>query len=233
VSNSRNVILRAIKDALQQKSDLPDLPSKTDVLIQDALADITPGDNKALINQFKNELEKVSGEFIVCENQDQLINAISQELKNLSDPTPLAIAGDGLSVHIANELRNANKNLDIVRTSSIEFPERKYKIAAVHAALVEVSYAIADIGSLVVIQDRTLSLLPHYLPDNIFVILKSDQLLPNLYALFETISIEESKNMLLITGPSRTADIEKILILGAHGPCRLVVLMLENSFDGE
>jgi len=30
----------------------------------------------------------------------------------------------------------------------------------------------------------------------------------------------------MITGPSRTADIEKILILGAHGPKRLVVLIV-------
>ena len=31
----------------------------------------------------------------------------------------------------------------------------------------------------------------------------------------------------LVTGPSRTADIEKILILGVHGPKRLVVLLVE------
>ena len=30
----------------------------------------------------------------------------------------------------------------------------------------------------------------------------------------------------LVTGPSRTADIEKILILGVHGPKRLVVLVV-------
>ncbi|MHB8756383.1 MAG: LUD domain-containing protein [Candidatus Acidiferrales bacterium] len=32
-----------------------------------------------------------------------------------------------------------------------------------------------------------------------------------------------------MTGSSRTADIEKILVLGAHGPRRLVVLLSEQS----
>jgi L-lactate dehydrogenase complex protein LldG len=32
----------------------------------------------------------------------------------------------------------------------------------------------------------------------------------------------------LITGPSRTADIEKILVLGAHGPRRFVVILAED-----
>jgi L-lactate dehydrogenase complex protein LldG len=30
----------------------------------------------------------------------------------------------------------------------------------------------------------------------------------------------------IVTGPSRTADIEKILILGVHGPKRLIVLLV-------
>jgi len=33
-----------------------------------------------------------------------------------------------------------------------------------------------------------------------------------------------------ITGPSRTADIEKRLVLGAHGPKELYVLLLEDRF---
>ena len=32
----------------------------------------------------------------------------------------------------------------------------------------------------------------------------------------------------IVTGPSRTADIEKILILGVHGPKRLVVLLVDG-----
>ena len=36
--------------------------------------------------------------------------------------------------------------------------------------------------------------------------------------------------MTIITGPSRTSDIEKILVLGAHGPKRLAVIVSDNDF---
>jgi L-lactate dehydrogenase complex protein LldG len=35
--------------------------------------------------------------------------------------------------------------------------------------------------------------------------------------------------MTLITGPSRTADIEKTLVMGAHGPRELYVFLLEDQ----
>lgn len=37
----------------------------------------------------------------------------------------------------------------------------------------------------------------------------------------------------LITGPSRTADIERILVLGAHGPRRLTVILIDSGQAGE
>jgi L-lactate dehydrogenase complex protein LldG len=36
----------------------------------------------------------------------------------------------------------------------------------------------------------------------------------------------------LITGPSRTGDIEKIIVLGAHGPQRLVVVVALRDEEG-
>jgi L-lactate dehydrogenase complex protein LldG len=39
---------------------------------------------------------------------------------------------------------------------------------------------------------------------------------------------ERNSCLFLITGSSRTADIEKILVLGAHGPRRLVVILVRN-----
>jgi len=58
---------------------------------------------------------------------------------------------------------------------------------------------------------------------------KLDQLVPDLEAVFARVYERgiASKNsyVCLITGSSRTADIEKILIMGAHGPRRLIVVL--------
>lgn len=66
-------------------------------------------------------------------------------------------------------------------------------------------------------------------PDCHIVLARIEQLLPDLesaLALIKERGIASSNSYVgLITGSSRTADIEKILVLGAHGPRRLVVVL--------
>jgi L-lactate dehydrogenase complex protein LldG len=61
----------------------------------------------------------------------------------------------------------------------------------------------------------------------------TDQLVPDLETAFARLrqqgTAEENSMMVLITGSSRTADIEKILVMGAHGPRRFVVALSPRS----
>ena len=65
------------------------------------------------------------------------------------------------------------------------------------------------------------------------VIASRDQLVPDLEAAFarmrERNTAFQNSYVCLITGSSRTADIEKILVMGAHGPVRLIVVLAQNS----
>jgi L-lactate dehydrogenase complex protein LldG len=76
---------------------------------------------------------------------------------------------------------------------------------------------------------RTLSVLP---PNHI-VIAQEKQLLPDLPAAFELLQKTYNENypslITFITGPSRTGDIERILVLGAHGPRFLTIFLLPNE----
>lgn len=73
---------------------------------------------------------------------------------------------------------------------------------------------------------RALSVLP---PHHV-VVAQVNQLVPDLPAACELLSARYGKNypsfITFITGPSRTGDIERILVLGAHGPKNLTVILL-------
>ena len=75
---------------------------------------------------------------------------------------------------------------------------------------------------------RTLSVLP---PHHV-VLATRDQLLPDLSSAYEILAQKYGSALpsfvTLITGPSRTGDIERILVLGAHGPKKLTVVLVEE-----
>jgi L-lactate dehydrogenase complex protein LldG len=70
-----------------------------------------------------------------------------------------------------------------------------------------------------------------YLPPACVVIAKVPQLAEHLPAAWTAVAPRvadpaQRGEFVIVTGPSRTADIEKILILGVHGPKRLVVILV-------
>jgi L-lactate dehydrogenase complex protein LldG len=71
--------------------------------------------------------------------------------------------------------------------------------------------------------------LPAALAPKLFVVVDSGQLLASLDEFFtDSFGNTDASNLFLITGPSRTADIEKQLVKGVHGPKEIVVLFINQ-----
>src|SRR5262249_40234407 len=88
-----------------------------------------------------------------------------------------------------------------------------------------VDYLVAETGSVAILaqpqEPRSLSLLP---PVHVAVADRA-QLLPDLFGLFAALSAMPSCPS-LITGPSKTGDIELRLVTGVHGPGELHVIFI-------
>ena len=101
-------------------------------------------------------------------------------------------------------------------------------LAEARIGVTQADYALADTGTLVVFssagEGRALSLLP---PIHVAV-LEESRILAGLDELLahEPDFPSRSSAMIFITGPSRTADIEKTLTVGVHGPGELHVVLL-------
>jgi L-lactate dehydrogenase complex protein LldG len=94
------------------------------------------------------------------------------------------------------------------------------------AGISEALYGLADTGSVVLAaspeEPRARSLLP-------FVhvsLLREDRILPGLEELFEAVGGELPSALAIVTGPSRSADIEQTLVVGVHGPGEVHVVLL-------
>ncbi|MEQ1861101.1 MAG: LUD domain-containing protein [Chthoniobacteraceae bacterium] len=113
----------------------------------------------------------------------------------------------------------------------IESDYDKNALEACDAGLTECECLVAQTGSVCVTTrssgGRALSVLP---PHHV-VIASRAQLLPDLTAAYELLAQKYGASgypsfMGFINGPSRTGDIERILVLGAHGPKKLTVLLV-------
>ncbi|MNE05893.1 Lactate utilization protein C [compost metagenome] len=91
--------------------------------------------------------------------------------------------------------------------------------------------AIAATGSLIVWPTREEPRLMSLVPPVHFALLKASEIQDNFYQVQQRHKWAEGMptNALLISGPSKTADIEQVLAYGAHGPKDLVVLILEDQ----
>jgi L-lactate dehydrogenase complex protein LldG len=89
-------------------------------------------------------------------------------------------------------------------------------------------YALADTGSLVLLSSAEEARVISLLPPVHLAVLSRERILTNLDELFHVVPDpgQLTSSMVLITGPSRTADIEQILIRRVHGPGDLHVLIL-------
>jgi L-lactate dehydrogenase complex protein LldG len=64
-------------------------------------------------------------------------------------------------------------------------------------------------------------------------ILQSEHIVPDMSEACDVLGeVFASGNVTFITGPSRTADIERVLTIGVHGPSRLIVMAVDEDLDG-
>jgi L-lactate dehydrogenase complex protein LldG len=114
-----------------------------------------------------------------------------------------------------------------VRSGITDREELRGLCAVCDAGITSADYALADTGTLVMIaspqEARLISLLP---PAHIAVVPR-ERILTGLEELMTVLPkpAEQTSSMVLITGPSRTADIEQILVRGVHGPGQLTVVI--------
>jgi len=106
------------------------------------------------------------------------------------------------------------------------FSGRVDDYASAEATVEEVLAGIAETGSIVCASVEGRAVQASVLPSRHVALLPAEKIFSTLDEFFTSMGASPPTNFTLITGPSRTADIELTLAIGVHGPERLDVIVL-------
>jgi L-lactate utilization protein LutC len=115
-----------------------------------------------------------------------------------------------------------------VRSGITGRDELRELCAAADVGITSADFALADTGTLVMLASPSEARLVSLLPPWHIAVLPRDRILTGLDELFTVLPnpAADTSSMVLITGPSRTADIEQILVRGVHGPGQITVVIV-------
>ncbi|TVQ17278.1 MAG: hypothetical protein EA361_02705 [Bacteroidetes bacterium] len=213
-STSREKVLKAIRDALVD----PMPPPYVDEDFSDAIY-ARPSSEYDEVT-FAEALAKVGGQFVYSSNLDEfagnfkefLSGQASQNLHCYEDVLQRLLNDSGIFCFNARE---------------------EYKDCEIGISTCE--FLVARLGSIMVSSRQGCGRKGFFWPPLHIVVAWKGQLIYDLRDAFRAVKKKYSDSLMpsmitMITGPSRTADIEKTLVLGAHGPSRLVVFFIDEPF---
>lgn len=125
----------------------------------------------------------------------------------------------------------------LLREAGCTVVDNDFRIAAPTAAagVTGANFALADTGSVALESTDEAIRLATTLPERHFVLLDPRKILPDGMSaapVLRSFHQRRDRNFLAyITGPSRTADIERVLTIGVHGPRELHILLVEGLSD--
>jgi L-lactate dehydrogenase complex protein LldG len=186
------------------------------------------GFNSRLYEEFELRARNVSTEVFRIRRPSEARKVILDIVKE-TDARSVALVSCPLieASGVINELR------DNGATVYREQDEIAENISTADIGISGVEFGIAECGSVcqdaLAIETRLVSSLP---PLHI-AIMESSNIVPTIDDAIDIISGFFTEGYISwITGPSRTADIERVLTIGVHGPARLIIIAVDEGIDG-
>ena len=127
---------------------------------------------------------------------------------------------DGITVNAIKELPGYNIG-SFTNASARELEN-------VQTFIVKGSFAVAESGAVWINEKSMVNRLLPFISRQLVIVVEEKNIVDNLHKAYELITVNEEGYGVFIAGPSKTADIEQALVIGAHGPLSLQVFIIKD-----
>ena len=182
-------------------------------------------ESSATMELFKMRAEAVSAQVQRVANKELalelLVRLLYQEgVEDTADSRAVCAACPMIGQAERTKLENA--------VPGLKFEVTRELAASAKVGISQFDWALANTGSVVQIADEVDKRLVSTLPPLHIALVSTAALLPDLPALFALLDPSKFSYLSFVTGPSRTADIERVLTIGVHGPGRLILVFVDD-----
>ncbi|WP_246731775.1 lactate utilization protein [Methylocapsa sp. S129] len=179
------------------------------------------GDQAARVATFKDEAERAQASVVEVETAADAPGEIARFLRDSNLPATLRMGDDP---------RLAAMPWSATALDTAHGASDGHDLNAVSAAFA----AIAESGTLALVSGPDNPTTLNFLPDNHFVVVAASDIVGDYESVWRKLRGGYGKGAMprtvnFITGPSRSADIEQTLLLGAHGPRRLHIVIVKGA----
>ena len=164
-------------------------------------------DSSALIQQFMLALHAIGATVIKVEN-----------IQTIKDDLQKDIANGEYIVNTIEALGIVNKEVNI--TSDTVFLEPTDK------AYISGTLGVAENGAVWLEESKMVNRLLPFICQHLVIVLDTNKIVANMHEAYRQIPLDKEGYGVFIAGPSKTADIEQSLVIGAHGARSLKVYLL-------
>ena len=163
-------------------------------------------DNK--FETFSTMLESVGGKALVIEKND--LDKTIQELY----PDEKQIASNVNFCSLGNFDSNSQDDT--------------HNLKDIDLAIVKGNFAVAENGAIWMKDESNRHRSLYFIAQNIVIVINENEIVNNMHEAYEKLSFEKAGFGVFISGPSKTADIEQSLVIGAHGPKSGYVIFIKS-----
>ncbi len=219
--NAREAVLASVRRSLGVTGTEAPRQFEVERRLAEAPAGIAPqrgqGDADKRVATFKAEAERAQATVAEVATLADAPAEVARFLRSGNAPATLRMGADP---------RLATMPWDATALDIAAGPSDGHDVNAVAMALA----GIAETGTVALVSGADNPTTLNFLPDNHIVVVKREDVVADYEAAFERLRAGYGKGgaprtVNFVTGPSRSADIEQTLLLGAHGPRRLHIVI--------
>jgi L-lactate dehydrogenase complex protein LldG len=177
---------------------------------------------KGSFEDFTRRAEAVSAE-VYFTNLKDAKNTLQEVFKRENAKNIIAFKSDLID---NLEIDKISKDMNI----NLFFEGGKKEANIADIGISEMECALAETGSVIEWSYPVWKRLVSAMPNVHIALVRSNRIVKDYESMFEIFKEKfASGHISFITGPSRTADIERVLTIGVHGPSKLVVILVEEE----